>query len=365
MSSHSQQEMDQTVKAVVTYASKLLGADLAVLVLFGKNNDFQLGTSKILVSENQAPSSESWWLEELESIAAKLINQHRMALASQVLLFEGRNDISQLKCVSLNTEEQTIGLFAAIFSKSKKFTKDETAILPNLGNLLTYALQNADSIQRLRRIHVARERERIACDMHDGLIQALFGIFLNLEVCLKMLPEHPELVREKLLDLQNLTSKSLTEVRQYIYDLYPTALREYGLARTIEDCVNEFTDVNGTKAEFSLSGAPKALPAKVERALYYITQEALGNVLKHARAKNVSTGLIFEDNKTILRIEDDGEGFEESEISAEGSLALASMKDRARSAEGDFAIASRVGDGTKIEVVFPASRHKNPKQKGY
>jgi PAS domain S-box-containing protein len=198
------------------------------------------------------------------------------------------------------------------------------------------------------------ERARIASDIHDDSIQVMAAAALRLEMLGHdlMETEHEDGVNE----VAEKVRLAVDRLRRLIFDLSPRGLESGSLGSAIEGYLIEVAAQTGFR--FSLvDRLPGELSAEVKAILYRIAQEAIRNVQKHARARNVDVALSERDGACVLRIADDGVGFSDGvgETGRPGHLGLASMQERARFAGGSLQIETAPGGGCAIEVRVPGS----------
>ena len=195
------------------------------------------------------------------------------------------------------------------------------------------------------------ERSRIAREIHDGISQSIYALSLSLETCADLAERDQGPLREQLRNLVPLAKKTLLETRHYIHDLKPLLEDERDLVTVADSQVREFQMVAGTPTNLSVSGEPRETPIIVATSMYRILQEALANVLKHARASTVDVALGFERERVRLTVQDDGVGFD-----ADGTgrgYGLDNMRQRAEEVGGTFELSSDPGRGTSVSVVLP------------
>jgi signal transduction histidine kinase len=199
------------------------------------------------------------------------------------------------------------------------------------------------------------ERKRIARELHDETSQALTSLMVGL----KVLENRADLAsaREALADLRALSSQTLDTVHTLALQLRPSVLDDLGLVPAVERLASEFQRAHGLPItlETNLRTRPR-LPATVETTLYRITQEALTNVARHAGAQSVSVVLEAQRGVIALIIEDDGQGFDPTRLTAERderSLGIFGMRERATLLGGTLTIESAPGAGTTIFVEIP------------
>ncbi len=192
---------------------------------------------------------------------------------------------------------------------------------------------------------------QIASDLHDSLGPKLFALALKADVCKKLLRSDLCGVEQELSTINQALQQSIREVRRAVYALRPIELERLGLFETLRKLVAEFEEFNQTKLELLISGQEQRLPQEVEIGLYYIVQEALYNVRKHAEARKVSIGLDVGPRVICLTIRDDGKGFDPAKT-PEG-VGLRHMRERALSLGGNFSVHAAPNEGTELRACLP------------
>jgi signal transduction histidine kinase len=191
------------------------------------------------------------------------------------------------------------------------------------------------------------ERRRIAADIHDDPIQVMSAVDMRLQLMLEH-PEHPHELGQLAEDLRS----AIDRLRNLLFELRPVALDLEGLSPAIEMYVDHAAKETGWSWEVvdELDGEPSA-EARV--AFYRIAQEAVRNVRKHANATHVEVRLASVDGGLLLRIKDDGEGFDPTEKPLPGHLGLATTMERAELAGGWCRVTSGAGEGTTLQCWMP------------
>jgi two-component system sensor histidine kinase DegS len=155
------------------------------------------------------------------------------------------------------------------------------------------------------------ERARVARELHDGAIQALFGIEMRIDALRRRATTSPQDVAKELEEVQELLRSEVLELRELMQALRPIELETSDqLPDVLASLVERFRRDTGVSARFVFDGGPVTLPAPTALELARIVQEALVNVRKHSRARNVLVRLTNTDEKYTLVVEDDGQGFE-------------------------------------------------------
>jgi signal transduction histidine kinase len=237
---------------------------------------------------------------------------------------------------------------------SKEFTADDEKIIQMLAAYAAAAIQNARLHENTHRLAVLEERERIGMDLHDGIIQSIFGVGLSLENSLHSIEEEPEEVKKRLQHSIESLNQAIRDLRAYIMDLRPRQMGANGLVSGVKSLISEFRA--NTFAEVKLTSPEKDvidLPQSHSLALFHICQEALANVAKHAKAKNVQISLWSTNGRVLMEINDDGNGFDMEKMNTSIGHGLANMQTRARSIGGDVDITSVINEGTTILAWIP------------
>lgn len=197
------------------------------------------------------------------------------------------------------------------------------------------------------------ERRYIASELHDEVGQALTGLTLGLQLIEKK-ADNPQAVRAELAEMNRMLENVLEDLHRLAMDLRPASLDHLGLAAALRQHVVMVNQKFGLTAQFEMLGIQDRLPEEMEITFYRIVQEALNNVVRHARAKHVDVILEQRDENLILVIEDDGVGFDpEVILKKSGRLGLFGMQERVEMLGGKLVIESAKGKGTTLVVEVP------------
>ncbi len=252
--------------------------------------------------------------------------------------------------VPMTFKGRTVGVLLVENHLSKRpISETEIPVLRSVANQATVAIENARLMIRNQMLVVAEERNRIAREIHDGLAQSLFSIALNLQACVKKMGNNPAETRDKLVQLQELASKNLKELRQYIYNLPSATLVDMGLVTALKSHINDIAKLNGLEIDFTVGGKERTLPSEMEECFYRVGQEALANVVKHAKASRVKMTLEYGNKDVTITVVDNGRGLN-GEAVAKESMGINNMRQRIKSLGGTFSLESSNGCGVCVKA---------------
>ena len=212
------------------------------------------------------------------------------------------------------------------------------------------------------------ERQMISRELHDRVAQQLALVKINCELLLNQYPTINAEIRRKILETTITLQESIEAVRDLSYDLRPPALDEMGLVDTLFHYCHDFSENNGISVDFSHAGMKDLkLDFDTEINLYRLVQEGLTNVKKHADAAHVTIKLVAAFPDIILRIEDNGKGFNVQKrmgtLTKEKRMGINSMEQRAKLLHGEMEIQSKPNQGTKICIRLPyKDNNSGPKE---
>ena len=250
--------------------------------------------------------------------------------------------------------------------------EDELRFLQELVRQISPAVYNLYLLRRLRKRAGALERARLVRELHDGAVQSLIGVEMQVDVLRRnynngtadQYDETPvparrsEFIAAELERIQNLLREEVLKLRELMQQMKSAEMDSRKLPAFLRDAVQRFQRETGIGAQLVLDVDEIRLPAPVCRELARIVQEALVNVRKHSRASRVTVQLLECDGKWELIVEDDGSGFpfdgkiSQAELDSSGRVP-AIIRERVRLIQGELTIESRPGRGTRLAVLVP------------
>lgn len=320
-------------------------------------------TLRMVLHRGQA--AEAFWTRNIFNIGdgyVGMVAQSRQPLISNNLSNETnflrdavvKAGFQQIVSIPLISVDNMMGVMSIATRNTAPFDERSVQLLTAVGAWAGLAIENARLHSNARRLAVLEERDRIGMDLHDGIIQSIYGVGLALEGVQLTLSEDPQVAREQITRAIGGLNQAIRDIRAYILDLRPRQLGTEGLLGGIRRLITEYRANTFSEVHFTAPDSDlKELTQAQSLTLFHICQEALANAAKHAKAKNVQVSLWTTDERALMEIRDDGKGFDFDPKHAFIGHGLANMQTRARSSGGDIDISSVAGEGTTIMVWVP------------
>ncbi|MDT0459889.1 GAF domain-containing sensor histidine kinase [Streptomyces sp. DSM 41527] len=356
-------EVRDVLKTIVASARELLDAEYAAL---GVPDDHG-GFAQFVVD---GVSAEQWKaigpLPRQHGILAAMLHNatpERLADVRADPRFGGwpsaHPDMSDFLGLPVADGDEILGaLFLANKRCSKPagdcgFTEEDERLLGILAQHAAIALTNARLYERSRELTIAGERARLAHELHDAVAQKLFSLRLTAQAATALVDRDPARAKDELHQVTALAAEAADELRAAVIELRPAALDEDGLVATLRSQAQVLDRAHCAHVTFAAHSV-RALPAAQEEALLRVAQEALHNALRHSGAERVEVTLTRDGQGALLRIADDGCGFDPGAVRRAGRhLGLVSMRDRASGVGGKLTVESEPGKGTTVEMEVP------------
>ncbi len=259
--------------------------------------------------------------------------------------------------VPLIVKDRVIAVMHLAHTQPNYFTPHHAELALALANQAAVAVENARLYKEAQRAAALDERQRLARDLHDSLSQALFGIALSANAAQETWVQGRD-IGSSLDVILRLADSALENVRALILELRPEVLEREGLTAALTKQVQETCARHQLQATCELGEEPD-LPLEAKEALYWIAQEALNNVIRHAKAKHVVVRLHQTADAVVLEVYDDGVGFSPS-TPVPGHLGRQSMQERAARLGGTLDITSRPGEGTCVQATIGLKPVESP-----
>jgi signal transduction histidine kinase len=240
----------------------------------------------------------------------------------------------------------------------KPFQKEDLAWLERIAMHIGPALENIFLLRHLRARAIEAERSRIARDLHDGILQTLLSIEIQLDVLRRRVPATPEQAVAGLTTLQQTVKNEGAELRQIVTDLRPLRVQSADLVDLMRGFAERYRNESTIALDLLIDSAQLRAPDRVCREIFQIYREALNNIKKHAKASHVVVKLSQDDSRLVLVVDDNGEGFSfAGRFTADEldrlRLGPISIKERTRTVGGVLTVESNPGHGARLTIEVP------------
>ena len=353
-------DLEGLLSSVVERANRLLGTEVATLMLLEPNGE------ELRMAAHQGLRTRG--MQQLHLLAEQglqglVLETGRPAIVDDyqadprlrnrpAKLVEEEGVVSAI-CVPFSVKGKLLGTLSVGNHRPTQFTERQAELLAAFANWAAVAVETSQLYDRVESLARLEERERIGMDLHDGVIQSIYAVGLNLEDAAERLKESPQGVRQRLDSAIDDLNQVIRDIRSYIFDLRPQVSEVSDLKRALGELVDE-VKVN-TLMETDLQMAGELPPLEDEQALgfFHIAQEALNNVSKHSQASSVTVQLHSDNGRLRLEVADNGIGFDPEAQRAKAKQGLRNMMDRARGLGAHLLIDSAVGKGTRVSLDLP------------
>jgi signal transduction histidine kinase len=240
----------------------------------------------------------------------------------------------------------------------RKFTPRDLRLFERLARHLSSPLENLYLLRHLRARAIEGERSRISRDLHDGVLQTMLSLDIQLDVLRRKAARVPEQVEMELGALQQTVRNEGADLRRLVTDLRPLRVQSADLADLMRGFAERFQNESGIRTDVLIDSAELEIPDRICRELFQIYREALNNLKKHAQATQVVVKLWQDETKVSLVVDDNGRGFSfagkfTSDELDRLRLGPISIKERARSVGGMLTVESNPGHGARLLVEVP------------
>ncbi len=352
-------KLDEILHKTLSLVMDYMGVESGEIFLLEEDKQ----TLRLVLHRGQA--AEAFWTRNRFSVGEGIIGlvaKSNDAVVSHDLAHDMRYlrdavvdaGFKQMACFPLTSSGNLVGVLSAVTRSSRPLDEHDIQVINAIGSWAGLAIENARLHNDARRLAVLEERDRIGMDLHDGIIQSIYGVGLVLEHARLLSQEDPAKSQERIQQAIDSLNHTIRDIRSYILDLRP---RQFGNENLMDGLIRLMMEFRvNTLAEASLSGAAEDfvdLPQAQAMAFFHICQEALANAAKHAGAKKVDVNLWTTPERVMMEIHDNGRGFEMEKMSMTLGHGLSNMHTRAHHVGGDVEILSAIGDGTSILVWMP------------
>jgi signal transduction histidine kinase len=347
-------EPDSLVTSIAEHARELAGADAAsILTTTSSPGELEVvaavGAHAQRVRGQSVPSAESISGDVMES--GKPINTDDAAKDSrgyQPILRLG--DVGPAIFVPLRVRGRATGtLMVANVKGRHPFDEGTIRLVETFADQASIAIEYARAQADVRRLGLMEERERIAKELHDGIIQSLFAVGMGLQgtALLAGSPDTASRIEEAVEALDRV----IRDLRNYIFGLRPGILADRHLDDALRELGADFQKQSPVQVAVNVDAELASTVSPRAHQIVQLTREALSNVARHAQARHAVVRLARNGTAAVLSIEDDGVGFDLGSDSTGNGLR--NMRERADAMGGKLRVSSKAGKGTKLRFTFP------------
>ncbi|MCW1967333.1 MAG: GAF domain-containing sensor histidine kinase [Anaerolineae bacterium] len=253
----------------------------------------------------------------------------------------------------LMVRERLTGVLCLVHQQPGFFTYQNLGLAVAIASQAAVGIENAQTYLRAQSYAALEERQRLARELHDSVSQALYGIALGARTARELLDRDPKRLVDPLNYVLQLAEAGLTEMRSLIFELRPESLEREGLIALLRKQAEAMRVRHRMVVEFDVERCDEnRLTVEQKMALHRIAQEALHNIIKHAKANKVIIAVETQKQSIVLTITDNGVGFD-PKGNFPGHLGLQSMNERAEELFGTTTLESTPGVGTTVKVTVP------------
>lgn len=229
------------------------------------------------------------------------------------------------------------------------FTAADVPLLESFAEQASLALEYARALAEVSRLGLVEDRERIARDLHDGVIQSLFAVGLGLQGTAALVGDTR--LADRIQQYVTEIDRVIGDVRSYIFGLRPSVLMPGNLTNTIEQLAHEMQERTGVIVVADIDISLKSALADVAAQIAHIVREALSNVGRHAGATTCRVTIRRDGDVAVVEVDDDGRGFDIAQ--AHRGMGMGNLDERAQSIHGTLDVVSEPGQGTVIRLTIP------------
>jgi len=343
----------ELLSLVVAHARELVGADLATLAL-------PAGTDRLVIE-----AADGLLAEELQGIifpASGSVTGEVLRTGKAVALADASADdrmaqpivragVGPALFIPLAVRGRTLGSLTVANARGGPPLREAAVqLVETFAEQAAVALEYARLQRELHRLAVLEDRERIAKELHDGAIQALFAVGMGLQG--SALLAGSDDLRERIQNAVEELDRVIRDLRNYIFGLRPGILADRQLDQALKGLVEEFGQRTGVVAIAEVDPAAAAELAGQAGEVVQLAREALSNVSRHAEAATCRVALYRDPDGAVLEVDDDGHGFDPAQTTGVGQ-GLRNLRGRATALGGRAEIHSAIGEGTRVRVTIP------------
>jgi signal transduction histidine kinase len=349
--------VERVLQLIVDRVRDVADAQYAALGIASPSGELERFITSGLTDEQRALIGP---LPRGHGLLGLIIREHRSILIDDISL-DGRRygfppnhpEMHAFLGTPIRTKGRTVGnLYLTNKTTAATFNDTDLRVIERFALHAGIAIENARLHEEVQRLAIVDERQRISQDLHDSIIQSLYGISLSLEDLPEVIAEDPAAGTARTERAIDSIQATIRDIRNFIMGLQTDFLNEADLAARIDSLVVEFRANTTIDLEVTVGTLP-IIPADHAAHLLSITSEGLSNVSRHSRATRAWLDLGVKDGIVRLHIRDNGRGFDTNSPRTSGRYGLGNLEARAEAAGGKLYLESKPGAGTTLSAEIP------------
>ncbi|MDP9403798.1 MAG: GAF domain-containing protein [Actinomycetota bacterium] len=347
---------DDVLQLVSRWARELVGASFAgVVTPIGDGETMVVRVAEGESTEGLVGTS----FRGANSISGEVMRTLRPVIVADASLDERRSQpmvrrglLGPALFIPLTRGERPFGTLAVANDRGGRvFGPDDLLVVQTFASEASVALEYGRIRAELERLTLLEERERIAMELHDGVVQTLFAVGLSLQVGGEG-DDEPEDMRRRRFDAVTSIDRAIRDLRNYIYGLRPDDLADRHLERALRDVASSFERSGGI--EIATTIEPRAASALAHRSdtVLQAAREAVSNAVRHSGAGCIELRFVIDGGEVVLEVADDGCGFDAGRVAGNGR-GLTNLRSRAETLGGMLEIEAVAGGGTMVRLRAP------------
>jgi signal transduction histidine kinase len=346
-------ETEGLLALVVRHARELAGADLATVALPAGSGQLAVAAADGLLSEQL----QGMVFPAQGSVTGEVIRTGKAVVLADASADERviqpivREEVGSAVFIPLAARGRTLGTLTVANGRGGPLLREAAiALLELFAEQAAVAIEYGRLQGELQRLALLEDRERIAKELHDGAIQALFAVGMGLQGSALLATDNE--VRDRLQNAVEELDRVIHDLRNYIFGLRPGILADRQLDQALQRLVEEFQERTGVLAVAEVDPQVAAELASQAADVVQLAREALSNVSRHAEAATCRVSLYQDERGQVLEVDDDGRGFDPATTTGTGQ-GLRNLRERAERLGGRAQIDSVPGQGTRVRVTLP------------
>lgn len=346
---------DDVLQLVARWARELVGAAYAgVVTPFGDGDTLVV---RVVEGDNTEGMVGSTF-RGAKSISGEVIRTLQPVVVPDVSSDERKSQpiverglLGPALFIPLAMKGQAFGTLAVANDRGGSvFSPDDLSVLQTFANEAAVAIEYGRIREELGRLALLEERERIAMELHDGVVQTLFAAGLSLQIEGE---NEPEDMRRCRFDAVTSIDRAIRDLRNYIYGLSPEDLADRHLERALRDVAASFERSSGIEITSSIEAKAALALAHRSDTVLQAAREAVSNAVRHSGARRIELRFYLDGGDAIVEVADDGRGFDAAQAAGGNGRGLANLSSRAQALGGVLEIEAVKGGGTMVRLRAP------------